>query len=161
MIAEDAASPAVTVAAHPGISFHRLWGTEGGVTVANTDDGPMPYWPGETGTRCIVVRWAPMHAVPQAPEPIEADFAELERLLPGLGGAFDPERPGFHTTQTIDYGMCLDGEVTLIVDDGQAVRITPGTLVVQRGTSHAWENRSDNDAAMLFVQIGTTDVNLL
>ena len=42
----------------------------------------------------------------------------------------------------------------LELDDGKAVHLTPGTCVVQRGTRHAWHNRGDRPALMMFVLIG-------
>jgi hypothetical protein len=42
----------------------------------------------------------------------------------------------------------------LELDDGHQVHLTPGTCVVQRGTRHAWHNRSDKPAFMMYVLIG-------
>jgi hypothetical protein len=42
----------------------------------------------------------------------------------------------------------------LVLDDDHEARITPGTVVVQRGTRHAWQNRSDKPATMLYVLVG-------
>jgi quercetin dioxygenase-like cupin family protein len=68
--------------------------------------------------------------------------------------AFKPDNPGFHTSDSIDYGVCLEGEMWLVLDDDHEARITPGTVVVQRGTRHAWQNRSDKPATMLYVLVG-------
>jgi quercetin dioxygenase-like cupin family protein len=71
-------------------------------------------------------------------------------------GAFEPDHPGIHTSDSIDYGVCLEGEMWLQLDGDErtAVVITPGTCVVQRGTRHSWTNRGDKPATMLFVLIG-------
>ena len=47
-----------------------------------------------------------------------------------------------HRTQSIDYGIVLEGEIWLVLDDGSQTPLGPGDVVVQRGTDHAWENRS-------------------
>ncbi len=47
---------------------------------------------------------------------------------------------GMHRSKTTDYILVLQGELTLILDDGEAV-LKAGDVVIQRGTSHAWENR--------------------
>ena len=55
-----------------------------------------------------------------------------------------------HRTETLDYGVVIEGEITLIVDAGET-QLAPGDVVVQRGTNHAWANRSGKMARMLFV----------
>jgi quercetin dioxygenase-like cupin family protein len=67
---------------------------------------------------------------------------------------FEPDNPGMHTTDSVDYGICLEGEMHLELDNGQEIRLTPGACVVQQGTRHAWHNRSDKPALMCYVLIG-------
>jgi uncharacterized cupin superfamily protein len=57
-----------------------------------------------------------------------------------------------HRTRTVDYGIVLDGEVMLVLDDSETV-LRAGDVVVQRGTSHRWENRSDAPARVAFILI--------
>ena len=59
-------------------------------------------------------------------------------------------RPGMHTTRTIDYMVVLDGEVTLLLDEGE-VTLHKYDTVVQRGTAHHWENRGTEPARLAFV----------
>jgi mannose-6-phosphate isomerase-like protein (cupin superfamily) len=66
------------------------------------------------------------------------------------------EADGFHTTQTIDYVMVLEGEVSLELDTGE-VTLGPGDCVVQRGTRHAWRNRSDGPVTMMAVMVSTRE----
>jgi quercetin dioxygenase-like cupin family protein len=58
-----------------------------------------------------------------------------------------------HRTRTIDYGIVLEGEVHLELDDGSDTVLRRGDVVVQRGTAHAWANRSQDVARMLFVLV--------
>ncbi|GAB0118015.1 cupin domain-containing protein [Acidisoma sp. 7E03] len=60
--------------------------------------------------------------------------------------------PLMHRTESVDYGIVIDGEMTLVLDDGE-VHLKPGSVVVQRGTNHAWANRSGRPCRMLFVLI--------
>jgi len=62
------------------------------------------------------------------------------------------EAGGFHRTDTLDYVMILDGEVTLELDRG-SVALGPGDCVVQRGTRHAWRNRSGRPVKMAVVMV--------
>ena len=57
-----------------------------------------------------------------------------------------------HRTQTVDYAVVLKGEVTMLLDD-QDVVLKEGDVVIQRGTNHAWSNRSDQPVLMLYVLI--------
>jgi quercetin dioxygenase-like cupin family protein len=45
-----------------------------------------------------------------------------------------------HRNQSIDYCMVLSGELELILDGGETIRLSAGEAVVQRGTGHAWRN---------------------
>jgi quercetin dioxygenase-like cupin family protein len=57
-----------------------------------------------------------------------------------------------HRTQSVDYGIVLAGEVVLVLDDSETV-LRAGDVVVQRGTSHRWENRSAAAARVAFVLV--------
>jgi uncharacterized cupin superfamily protein len=57
-----------------------------------------------------------------------------------------------HRTEAVDYGIVIDGELTLVLDDSE-VPLKPGSVVIQRGTNHAWANRSGKPCRMLFIQI--------
>jgi uncharacterized cupin superfamily protein len=57
-----------------------------------------------------------------------------------------------HRTETVDYGIVIDGELTLVLDDSE-VQLKPRSVVVQRGTNHAWANRSGKPCRMLFILV--------
>jgi len=57
-----------------------------------------------------------------------------------------------HRTESIDYGIVLEGEIVLILDDSE-VTAHAGDIIVQRGTDHAWANRSDRIARVAFVLV--------
>ena len=61
-------------------------------------------------------------------------------------------QPHMHRTETIDYGIVLEGEIVLIVDDGETI-VRTGDIVIQRGTNHAWANRSGKNARVAFVLV--------
>jgi mannose-6-phosphate isomerase-like protein (cupin superfamily) len=67
---------------------------------------------------------------------------------PSAGG----QRTVMHRTETLDYVVVIEGEVVLVLDDSEVV-LKPGDVVVQRGTNHAWENRSSGMARMAFFHI--------
>ena len=55
-----------------------------------------------------------------------------------------------HTTDTIDYAILLQGELVAIMDEDETV-MRAGDILIQRGTSHAWANRSGEIARICFV----------
>ena len=57
-----------------------------------------------------------------------------------------------HRTESIDYGIVLEGEITLVLDDSE-VTLHAGDVVVQRGTDHAWANRSDAVTQVAFILV--------
>ncbi len=61
-------------------------------------------------------------------------------------------RSPMHRTETVDYGIVLSGEVYLVLE-GAETCLRTGDVVVQRGTTHAWENRSNEPSTMVFVLI--------
>jgi len=64
----------------------------------------------------------------------------------------NPRHPGFHKTATIDYAIVLKGEIYAMMDEGE-VLLKPGDALIQRGTNHAWSNRTAEPALVAFVLI--------
>jgi mannose-6-phosphate isomerase-like protein (cupin superfamily) len=69
----------------------------------------------------------------------------------------NPRHAGFHKTATIDYAIVLSGEIYAMLDDGE-VLLKAGDVLVQRGTNHAWSNRTDEVAVVAFVLIDADPV---
>lgn len=64
----------------------------------------------------------------------------------------NPRHPGFHKTNSIDYVIVLSGEIYALMDEGE-VLLKQGDMLIQRGTKHAWSNRTDEPAHLAFVLI--------
>lgn len=64
----------------------------------------------------------------------------------------DARHPFMHRTESVDYGLVLDGEITLVLDEAEVV-MKAGDFLVERGTNHAWANRSGKPCRILFVLI--------
>lgn len=71
------------------------------------------------------------------------------RIVDMLPGGASP----FHRTNSIDYGIVIEGEVELELDDGAKTSIGPGGVIVQRGTNHLWRNTTDKPCRIAFVLI--------
>ncbi len=59
-------------------------------------------------------------------------------------------KPHMHRTETIDYVIVLEGEIEMDMDDS-TVKMKAGEIMVQRGTNHAWANRSNARTRIAFV----------
>jgi hypothetical protein len=152
----DGPAEATTAAAFPGLEFFMVWGTRAGLaTLDCTSIEPRlwPFFPGPGGTRLLFARYAPQSVTPEPTGDQAQLIAEAAEKLPGLSEVIEPDQNGMHTTNTIDYGVCLEGELFLELDDDERL-ITPGTVVVQLGARHAWHNRSNNYALMCFFALG-------
>ncbi len=64
----------------------------------------------------------------------------------------NPRHVGFHKTATIDYAIVLSGEIYAMMDNGE-VLLKAGDVLIQRGTNHAWSNRTNKPAVVAFVLI--------
>jgi quercetin dioxygenase-like cupin family protein len=92
-------------------------------------------------------------------ETIEDMGARILGTAPPVNGTrfavidFPPgNKPGMHRTETIDYVIVIEGEIEMDMDDS-TVKLKAGDVMVQRGTNHAWANRSDKRARVAFVLI--------
>jgi len=89
---------------------------------------------------------------------------EQERQAPDDGSGHaaardrgNPRHPGFHKTSSVDYAIVLSGEIHALMDEGE-VKLRAGDVLIQRGTNHAWSNRTDAPTYVAFVLIDADPV---
>jgi mannose-6-phosphate isomerase-like protein (cupin superfamily) len=151
----DAPSPHVFSRTKGSAIVHELWETAGmpadnsGSADAIARGHRLP--PPKNGTVFRVIEYPPDS------ERLAA-FAHEETLPDdgsGRAAATDRNKPrhaGFHKTATIDYAIVLSGEIYAMMDDGE-VLLKTGDVLVQRGTNHAWSNRTNENAVVAFVLV--------
>jgi mannose-6-phosphate isomerase-like protein (cupin superfamily) len=146
----------VTLALVPGVEFHRLWGAD--QTPTFPDDGSPPeqpaYFPPVGGFRFGFFTLPPAGTGPPADLDVGAALTEMERKLPGMVSHMEPDEPGMHTTDTVDFEVVLSGEVVLELDDGAEKVMRAGDTVVQNGTRHRWHNRGAAPAVLAVFMVG-------
>lgn len=158
IVAIDGPLPTVVeLAAIPGTVFHELWNTSASpAPIDNSTDpttGPLTLSPPPRGTR---LRFVDMP--PDTPEFLAQGAQRMKELFARTGNdahstvRADSPHPLMHRTASLDYGIVMEGEITLVLDDSE-VKLAAGSVVIQRGTNHAWANRSDRPCRMLFVLI--------
>jgi mannose-6-phosphate isomerase-like protein (cupin superfamily) len=117
-----------------GVGFHEIW---------NTTGAPAPV------TRVEDVD--PTEVDLTVPPPSRGTKIRINEFQPGHLDERGLQSP-VHRTESIDYGIVLEGEITLVLDDSE-VTLYAGDVVVQRGTDHAWANRSDAVTRVAFILV--------
>jgi len=118
---------------------------------------------GETDAAARPVKLSPpppgsVFRIVEFPPDAERDWAARAKVFAQYGEAHaldaKPQRhPGFHRTDSVDYAIVLEGEVWALMEVGETL-MRAGDVLVQRGTNHAWANRSDRPCRIAFVMIG-------
>ena len=155
VFASDAEVPPATVSLVPGAEFHRLWGADDPPKLP-LDGKPTPqpaFFPPPGGYRFLYFNVPPASSMP-ADLDVTAALQEFEEKLPGMAEHMEPEDPGMHTTRTIDFGVVLEGEVVLELDDGATTTLKVGDAYIQNGTRHRWSNPGSVDARLAVMIVG-------
>jgi mannose-6-phosphate isomerase-like protein (cupin superfamily) len=142
----------------PGFAITAVWATDHGMTALPGSNDPTAamttFVPAPGGTRLVVTVLPPETQGAAQSSNAEALGEQLAARLPGLAQAMEPDNPGMHTTDTVDYDIVMSGELTLELDDGAVVKLGPGDVVIQNGTRHAWRNRGSRPVIMYSVLVG-------
>ena len=134
----------------------EIWNTDGGL-IDTTDsidraDTDIVLSPPENGSK---FRYFQINPTPEG-VPMEMMQEIAADAFEKIGAAHHridtSKHPAMHKTDTIDYIILLEGDVTLILDE-EEVRLKPHDVVVQRGTNHAWVNNGDEPALLIAVLI--------
>ena len=140
--------------ARPGYASTRVWVTDRtparieGIT--DTLHLPHTLEPPPGGSVCRIVTFPP-----DATFRKKVGAREVQDFFAAMGSpaastyAADAPHPYMQKTRTLDLCLVLDGEITLVLDTAE-VHLKAGDTVVQRGTNHAWSNRSDKPCTIAF-----------
>jgi len=155
-IVEDAPAKAIrTVPERPGYRAVNVWRTEDApapITAPDTVSGHKGISPPKDGGTILRIIDFP-------PEPDDPE--ELRRIIHATFGNMyqdaqhdkgEGKHPGMHRTDTVDYAIVLEGEIYAVMDEGETL-MRAGDVLIQRGTNHAWANRSKKTARIAFVLI--------
>jgi naringenin degradation protein FdeH len=158
VIVSDGPSPhAMTLPGNPSFGMTNLWVTDR-VPADNTGARdaaarPVVLEPPANGSIFRVVEFPPDRTLASFDR--DAAFGAM-----GASHAMDKDasrHPGMHKTATVDYAIVLSGEIWALMDEGETL-LRAGDVLVQRGTNHAWSNRSDAPSLVAFILISATPV---
>jgi len=139
--------------ARPGFTSTRIWLTDRTPARLNTKDpatGKHTLEPPAGGSVCRVVTFPP-----DAGWKGKVGAKEVQGYFAAMGSpgasTYSPQAPHpyMQKTRTLDFCLVLEGEITLVLDT-EEVRLKAGDTVVQRGTHHAWSNRSGKPCVIAF-----------
>jgi len=156
----DASPQTVTFQSRPGVAYYEMYATDGIPGVTGHEPDPMltkkGSFPAPGATLFRLVRFAPRPPEGTKPDPraYENFLEELSQKVPGMAEHFERDTPGMHTSDSIDYGIVIRGEMLLELDDGKTVHLRQGDCVVQNGTRHRWRNPLTEPCLMAFVLVG-------
>jgi hypothetical protein len=151
----DGAAPHVYQRSPGSAVVTELWETRSTPAdnrgAAEVTDHPFRLAPPKNGTVLRVIEYPPdkerLAALAQERAAGDDGSGHIAALDRG-----SPRHPGFHKTSSTDYAIVLSGEIYALMDEGE-VRLTAGDVLIQRGTNHAWSNRTDQPAYVAFVLI--------
>ena len=146
-----------------GLFSQNVWGTSAIPCPVNESDqshkvsGIMPP---SGGSILHVIDYPPEPTDPEARIRLYETLREKVRAAgvnpePGQRRFPDGPHPGMHVTDTIDYAIVLSGEIYAVMDEGETL-MKAGDVLIQRGTSHAWSNRSGAPCRVAFVLVEAT-----
>ncbi|HET7158351.1 MAG TPA: cupin domain-containing protein [Burkholderiales bacterium] len=159
IVLEDGLAPAVRTNPHrPGHISVDLWKTNASPVIVKRAEpdptaGPKQIHPQPHGTVFRISEIAPETEAIR-----NMDAAKAREVFKAMGNesastfSQNQRHPFMHRTQTLDYAVVLEGEVVMLLDE-EEVHLKAGDVVIQRGTNHAWSNRSDKPCKMLYVLI--------
>jgi len=125
---------------------------------ANSEDPmagpPCPLPPPKGGTMFRFFQIAPeKNEAGLSPEERDRRMARMFEAAGASGARLSMDRhPSMHRTDSVDYVVLLQGEVTALFDIGQ-VRMKPFDVLIQRGTNHGWMNNGEEPALLMAVLI--------
>jgi mannose-6-phosphate isomerase-like protein (cupin superfamily) len=168
VILEDAPPPRVArIGGEHGPLFFEVWNTRETPARIDRNSGEpseegIQLAPPKNGTRIRVLEVPPEDPsiAKLTPEQARAHFAEVGAADAASHSGRGSKHAFMHRTETIDYGIVLEGEITLIMDEGETV-VRAGDIVIQRGTNHGWANRGQVPCRIAFILIdGRFDAEL-
>jgi quercetin dioxygenase-like cupin family protein len=126
-------------------------------------DGALTFEMVPTGDAAFAKIWTTAQSPADINDPADGAQRPTGLTLPGgtvirVVDTLPGGRSPMHRTRSVDYGVVLEGQIEMELDDGVRVKLKAGDVVVQRGANHAWVNTSDSLARMVFVLVDSTPV---
>jgi hypothetical protein len=141
-----------------GIINIDIWKTEETPTLLTAGfeepaSGPMKLLPPSRGHVFRITEFPPESTEGADPSEIAALFANMDAATAVTQDPTHSIDPRMHRTETLDYALVLEGAIVLLVGADEVV-LSTGDVVIQRGSDHAWINRSASVCRIAFFMVG-------
>ena len=154
IIVSDGPSPhGLALIDDPAFGLTNLWVTNAtpadNSTAGDAADCKVVLTPPKNGSIFRVVEFPPdMQMAPKLDRnkvfELMSASAEMDK--------HEGRHPGMHKTNTVDYAIIISGEIYAMMDEGETL-MKAGDCLIQRGTNHAWSNRTDKPCLVAFILI--------
>jgi len=153
VISDSHAPNIMKKSSRPGVSLTNIWqSNEFPHTSNNTKEIDQEFimFPESKGTVLRVSEFEPEDKNGKQALDGKRYFEDL-----GVAGtSIESNRhPFMHRSETTDYAIILEGEITLLLDDTE-VNLKTGDVIIQQGTNHAWVNRGNKNCKIAFILMG-------
>ncbi|MGL4859838.1 MAG: cupin domain-containing protein [Enterobacteriaceae bacterium] len=134
--------------------FFNLWTTDSmPVNFSSVDpviDKFVSTSPVKNGSLFRIVNYPPERVLLNQVNKMSQDELIAFEKRVGVKICLNGKHPFMHMTNSIDFGVVLTGEIFLVLEEEETLLKATDT-VIQRGTNHAWSNRSEQDCLMAYV----------
>ena len=152
-VSDEIATEILQRDSRPGVTLTNFW--QSTTTPSEYDGaeetlgGPFILHPPKNGSIFRMVEFEPED--PEVLKKLDGKEAFSEM---GASHAIveNARHPFMHRTDSVDYAVIVRGQITMLLDDSE-VELKQGDVVVQRGTNHAWSNKSNETCLIAFVLV--------
>ena len=155
---QDDAAPNMIQPEHsPNVGMFNLWRL---MSIPASNAGDADGAPADAAITLAPPPGGLVFRIMEMPPDAERNYTAQSEVFKAYGNPEaishgEQRHPGFHKTDSIDFGILLEGEIWALMDVGEKL-LHPGDVVIQRGTNHAWANRSNKPARIAFILISAS-----
>lgn len=163
IIASDGDCPVSVAIWHPDFVVNDAWRVEclpdDNASTREPCRSPMELEPSPTGNVVRIVQFPPDRNYTASVD-VQSGFDALGSTGTSASAGYDgAPHPLMHRTNSVDYIIVISGEVYAVMECGETL-LRPGDVLIQRGTNHAWSNRSDKPCVVAAILNAAKPLNL-
>ena len=154
MIASDGPCVVTQAIWHPDFSINDAWRAErlpdDNESTREPCTSPMELEPSPTGNVVRIVQFPPDRLYTKGVD-VKDGFDALGSTGSSAAAGYEgAPHPLMHRTNSVDYIIVISGEVYAVMETGETL-LRQGDVLIQRGTNHAWSNRSDKPCVIVAI----------
>jgi len=157
---EDGPAPNLIQPEHsPNVGMFNLWRV---MSVPASNAGDADAVPADAKVTLSPPQGGLTFRIMEFPPDAERNYAAQHEVFKAYGNPEaishgEQRHPGFHKTDSVDFAIVLEGEIWALMDVGETL-MRQGDVLIQRGTNHAWSNRTTKAARVAFILVSAEPV---